>query len=103
MDFAFFLKTFLLTALAVLLLQIQINKKTVEHHIHDVMENSVAAGFIGNAAHGGALMIKDTAHRITTTIRNNIGIKQKKEKAETRASRFRWGWDKDQDKDADVD
>ena len=46
MDFFFFLKTMILTVIVVLLLQIEVGQKTVEKHVHDWMEGSLAAGFL---------------------------------------------------------
>lgn len=101
LDFFFFLKTLLLTFIIVLLLQIQIGKKTVETHVHDWMVGSVAAGFLGHAAEGGAHFLKDAAFKATQTIKQNIGLKQKKESHETKSSRFRWEWSKAKDSEID--
>lgn len=94
MDFFFFVKTFIFTAAVVLLLQIQIGKKTVEIHVRDSVKGSIAASFIGNAAHGGALVVKDTFNQFTQRIKANMWTKKKSEKSEVKASRFQWGWEK---------
>src|SRR4051812_8097659 len=100
-DFFFFLKTLALTLIVVLLLQIQIGKKTVETHIHDSMQGSFAAGFIGDAALGGAHILRDLTHNITQKIKANITHKHQAEDSETKASRFQWLWQKAPAKDKD--
>lgn len=92
MDFFFFVKTLLLTMVVVLLLQIQIGQKTVEMHVHDWVEGSVAAGFLGHAAHGGAHFLKDATRRLGEKMKANIGLKHHQESSETKASRFHWEW-----------
>lgn len=92
MDFFFFVKTLLLTVIVVLMLQIQVGKKTIEMHLHDWMENSLASGFLDHAAHGGAHFLKDAAHKLSEKMKANIGLKHKHEDTETKASRFRWEW-----------
>jgi hypothetical protein len=101
LDFFFFLKTMLLTLVVVLLLQIEIGGKTAETHVHDWMVGSVAAGFIGNAAHGGANFLKDASFKMTKKIKEHMGAKAKKESSEIKASHFHWGWQKA--KDAEID
>lgn len=97
LDFFFFLKTMLLTLVVVLLLQFEVGNKTVETHVHDWMVGSVATGFIGNAAHGGANFLKDASFKVTKKIKEHMGAKAKKETSETKASRFQWGWQKAND------
>ena len=100
-DFFFFVKTLLLTIFVVLLLQIEVGKKTVETHVHDWMAGSVAAGFLGNAAHGGANFLKDASFKITKKIKEHIGMKQRHESPEVKASHFKWNWEKAKDSDID--
>jgi hypothetical protein len=94
LDFFFFIKTFILTLIVVLCLQIDVDGKTVETHVHDWMVGSLAAGFLGHAAHGGAHMIKDATHKLSEQMKANIGAKHGHENSETKASRFHWGWEK---------
>ena len=94
MDFFFFMKTLVLTIIVVLLLQIEVEQKTVENHIHDYMVGSIAAGFLGHAAHGGAHIIKDGTRFVTQKMRANIGSKHRHEPNQTKASRFQWLWEK---------
>lgn len=101
LDFFFFLKTLFLTFIIVLLLQIEVGKKTVETHVHDWMVGSIAAGFLGNAAHGGAHFIKDATFKMTQKMKEHIGLKHKSENHEIRSSHFHWGWDKAKDSDID--
>jgi hypothetical protein len=101
MDFFFFLKTFLLTAIVVLLLQIEVGKKTVETHVHDFVQGSLAAGFLGHAAHGGAHMVHDSAVQMTQKIKEHMGLKHKNESPEAKASRFHWGWQGSKPKESD--
>jgi hypothetical protein len=93
-DFYFFVKTLFLTLIVVLLLQIEVDKKTVETHLHDMMEGSLAAGFLGHAAHGGAHFIHDATRTITDKMKENIGLKHKHQPTDTKASHFKWGWEK---------
>jgi hypothetical protein len=95
MDFFFFVKTLILTLFVVLLLQIEVDKKTVEGHLHDWMEGSLAAGFLGNAAHGGAHFLHDATQKISNQMKEKIGMKHQHESSETKASHFKWGWNKD--------
>jgi hypothetical protein len=98
LDFFFFMKTLFLTLLVVFLLQIEIGNKTIENHLRDSMQGSVAAGFIGHAAHGGAHFIEEGAHKLTHSIKQNITSKHKGESHETKASRFNWGWNQTAEK-----
>lgn len=93
-DFFFFLKTFILTLIVVLCLQIEVGEKTVETQVHDWMVGSLAAGFLGHAAHGGAHMVKDATHRMAEKMKEHIGAKHDSEPAETKASHFQWNWTK---------
>jgi hypothetical protein len=101
LDFFFFLKTLFLTFLIVLMLQIEIGHKTVENHVHDWMAGSIAAGFLGNAAHGGAHFLKDATFKMTQKMREHIGLMHKDESHETKSSHFHWGWQKAKDSDID--
>jgi hypothetical protein len=101
LDFFFFLKTFFLTLIVVLLLQIEVGKKTVETYVHDWMVGSVAAGFLGNAAHGGAHFLKDATFKLTQKMKEHIGLMHKAEPHEVRSSHFHWGWDKVKDSQID--
>jgi hypothetical protein len=98
-DFFFFLKTLFLTLIVVLLLQIEVDKKTVETHVHDWMVGSYASGFLGNAAHGGAHFLKDATFKLTRKMKEHIGSRHKGEDHDTKSSHFRWGWDKVKDDD----
>lgn len=101
LDFFFFVKTMFLTLIVVLLLQIEIGHKTVENHVHDWMAGSIAAGFLGNAAHGGANFLKDASFKVTKEIRRHLNLAHKHESSETKASHFHWSWQKAKDSDID--
>ena len=93
LDFFFFLKTFILTLAVVLMLQIEVGNKTVETHVHDWMVGSIAAGFLGHAAHGGAHFLKDATFKMTQKIKEHIGTKTPGHVHETKSSNFKWGWE----------
>jgi hypothetical protein len=99
LDFFFFVKTFILTLIVVLVLQVEIGNKTAETYVHDWMVGSVAAGWIGHAARGGSHFLKDAAFKMTQKMHEHIGMKEKKESSETRSSHFHWGWNKASDTD----
>lgn len=102
-DFFFFVKTLFLTLIVVLLLQIQVGSKTVEGHMHEWMEGSVAASFLGNAAHGGAIIIKDTTAALTKKMKSHIGFMHRHESSSTKASRMHWDWSGSDDKNSGAD
>lgn len=89
MDFMFFLKTFLLTMVVVLLLQIPIGEQSIEDHAVGWAQNSALISPFETVAKGGSKLIQDLTRQISTAIHHNVS-KGKKDEAPKKSSSFRW-------------
>jgi hypothetical protein len=76
MDFLFFVKTFILTVVAVVVMQIQIGGKSVESHAMNWVQSSAIVAPLNGVAKGAAKMARD----LTTTISAKIKQNTKKQK-----------------------
>ena len=100
MDFFFFVKTFALTVLIVLLMQIQVGGKSVESHALGWVQSSAVVSPLNSVAGGGAKLVRDVTRAVSASLRgkNNQATKAKKD---DKKSSFRWLWDgKNQEADA---
>ena len=66
-ELIFALKTFLISALLISLMQVKIAGSTLENHTQLWLENSSVAHFIQGAATGGILACRDLYKSIATT------------------------------------
>lgn len=102
MDFLFFVKTFALTLVIVLVMQIQVGNKSIENHALGFVQSSTVVSPLNSVAAGGAKLIRDTTRAISASIRgrNNQTTKPKKEDGK---SSFKWLWNKAQSEDESSD
>jgi uncharacterized metal-binding protein len=76
MDFLFFVKTFALTIVVVLLMQLQVGEKSIEHHAMAFMQSSAVIQPLNGVAKGAAKLARDVTQTISAKIKKNT----KKEK-----------------------
>lgn len=94
MDFLFFVKTFCLTIVLVVLMQIQVGQSSIESHALGWVQHSAVVSPLNQTAHGAAQLIRD----LTGYISQSLKKKESKDKKEETRSSFRWlyGFKKEQ-------
>jgi len=81
MDFLFFVKTFILTVAAVVVMQIEVGGKSVESHAMSWVQSSAVVAPLNGVAKGAAKMARDLTATISAKIKKNT--KQQKRLEET--------------------
>jgi hypothetical protein len=67
-DFLFFFKTFTLTVVLVVLMQLQIGEKTIENHALGFVQSSAVVQPLNGVAKGAAKLAKDCGHKISALV-----------------------------------
>ena len=89
-DFMFFVKTFCLTVVIVVLMQIRIGSNSIENHVMGAVQSSMITAPLNSVAHGGAKLIRDVTQSISSRV---TGGKHKKEEDHSSPSSSRNDFD----------
>lgn len=98
-EFLFFVKMTALTAVLVLVMQVQVGERSLEDHAMGWVQSSALVAPLNAVAHGGAKMIRDASEKIHAAIAKRQGQEKKSvggepgsEKTQTPSapSSFRW-------------
>lgn len=77
-DIIFFLKLFCLTVVLVLFMQIQVGEQTIEWHTMQWVHTSSLVGPLNGVAQGGAKVMRDLTHKVSSFVEHNTTNKKKK-------------------------
>lgn len=83
MDFLFFVKTFVLTLVIVLALQIEVGSRTLESHAMSFVQSSAIVAPLNAVARGAAKLVRDVTQNVSARVKQNT---KKSKKEEARAS-----------------
>lgn len=68
-DFMFFFKTFTLTVVLVLAMQLQVGEKTIENHAMSAVQSSAVVQPLNGVAKGAAKLAKDCGQKISSLVK----------------------------------
>ncbi len=100
-DFMFFVKTFLLTLVVVLAMQVRIGERSVEQHAVSFVQSSAVTMPLNQAAGGAAKLVKDLTQKISNSIHKNVAKKKPEAEDDKKKSTFRWGNEFRKESDSD--
>ncbi|NJM10057.1 MAG: hypothetical protein HC883_03990 [Bdellovibrionaceae bacterium] len=80
MDLFFFIKTFILTIVLVLAMQIQVGPRTIENHAMSFVQSSVVVAPLNTIARGAAKLVRDVTQNVSARVKQNTK-KNKKERS----------------------
>ena len=79
MDFMFFVKTFCLTVVIVVLMQIRIGSQSIEGHAMGAIQSSMIVSPLNSVARGAAKLVRDVTQNISARVKSNTKKTKKEE------------------------
>lgn len=79
-DMMFFVKTFLLTVVLVLAMQLRVGRHTIEHHAMSFVQSSAIVAPLNGVANGAAKMVRDITDHVSNRVKSNTRKSTRSEK-----------------------